>query len=71
MINHNKVGVGPVVQVNVYRVLEEAVDTGIMMGLRRGDKHSDDPLTDAQQARMHEHIEREVMNALSEVLIFP
>ena len=70
MSSKHKTRVKAEVQIDAYRVIADVVDSGVLLGLRRGDKHSDDPLTEQQVARMHEHVEREVMNALSEILIF-
>ena len=70
MNSGNKARVTAEVKLNAYAVISDAVDVGVRLGLRRGDKHADDPLTEQQLERMHEHVEREVMNALSEILIF-
>lgn len=57
-------------RLNTYSILSRAVETGIQWGLSRADKHADDPLTEAQRTRLTDHLDREIMNALSEVVRF-
>jgi hypothetical protein len=66
-----KTKVKGVVHVNSYRVLEECVEVGVACGLRRADKHVNTPITAEQFARFQEHVEREVMQAISEKFHFP
>jgi len=54
-------------QVDVYNVVARAVEEGVAYGLRRAYKHVDDP----SQESIAEHVEREVLNALCEVIRFP
>ena len=54
-------------QVDVYRLVAEAVEIGIEAGWRRAHKHTDSP---SQEGVMQE-IDREVMNRLCEIFIFP
>ncbi len=51
---------------NTYRVLQEAVETGIAFGLGRSFKHSESPSRDF----LHDNLEREIMNAICEWFIF-
>ena len=60
----------PKLKVDVYRVVNEAVEHGVACGLFRADKHADDPLTEQQMERIKENVEREVMCALCEVIRF-
>lgn len=57
-------------QVNVYAVLARAVEEGVGHGVRRAYKHVD-PGAHPTEAVLIDHIEREVMNAISEVFSFP
>ncbi len=66
----DKIPVNGELKVNVYAVLSECVEQGIACGLRRSDKHADDPLTAEQRARVEEHIDREVMNAICDKFEF-
>lgn len=45
-----------------YRVLEEAIETGISFGIIRAFKHTEAPSRDV----LHENLEREIMNAIHE-----
>jgi len=65
-----KLPVGGFVKVNAFAVVERAVEDGIACGLRRADKHADDPLTDAQRERLTENLEREVLASLDQWLKF-
>lgn len=58
------------VAVDVYKVIDRAVEDGIARGLHRADKHADDTLTDAQRTRLAEHLQREIMSELAEWLRF-
>ncbi|MCR4374169.1 MAG: hypothetical protein NUW22_04910 [Acidobacteria bacterium] len=49
-----------------YPALVDALDSGILFGLSRADKHASDPLTEAQRDRVAEHVNREVLNAICE-----
>ena len=55
------------VQVDTYKVLGEAVERGAIAGVRRAHKHIDNP----SEVQLIEHVEREVMNAIAEVVVFP
>ena len=51
---------------NLWHIMSRAVEEGTQYGLTRAHKHDDDPSSET----IREHIEREVMNALSEVIDF-
>jgi hypothetical protein len=51
-------------RLNAYEVVARAVEEGVRYGLNRSRKHQDDPSWEA----IEEHVTREVMNALSEVV---
>ena len=51
---------------NIYAIVRRAVDEGVAYGLTRAHKHGDRPSREA----LHEHIGREVINALCEVIDF-
>ncbi len=53
-----------VVRVRLYPVIARAVAEGVGWGISRAHKHTDKPSRDV----LAENIEREVMNALSEIL---
>lgn len=55
---------------NTWTIVSRAVEEGVGYALQRMDKHADDPLTAAQRARAQDHLERELMNTLSEVVKF-
>ena len=59
-----------VLQIDAYKVLMTAIEDGIGWGLQRADKHATDPLTDAQRARLREHLELEIGNAICDILVF-
>ncbi len=48
----------------VHTIIGEAVEAGVSYGVNRAYKYADKPSKDA----IKEHVEREVMNALSEVI---
>lgn len=52
--------------INIYAVISTAIESGINYGITRAFKHEDYPSQDS----LLEHIEREVMNALCEVIDF-
>ena len=56
------------VRVNLYAIVDRAVEEGVSYGVMRADKHASDPITDAQAERVKEHVEAGVMSALSEVI---
>jgi hypothetical protein len=49
-----------------YRIIEDAVESGVAYGIRRAYKHTDNP----SETALQENIEHAVMNALSEVIDF-
>ena len=55
------------VAVNVYTVIERAVDEGVAYGWRRAHKHAEDP----DESLAVDTIVTAVMDALSEVLQWP
>jgi hypothetical protein len=54
------------VYVNLYKLLDRAVSEGVSYGVRRAFKHLEHP----DEATIEEHVEREVMNAICEVMVF-
>lgn len=54
-------------KVDVYRILAEAVENGITAGWYRAHKHTDKPSPEGIKCE----IDREIMNRLSEIFIFP
>jgi len=48
----------------IYPLLQAGIDEGVATGLRKADKHADDPLTDSQRERVARHIEQAVSDAL-------
>jgi hypothetical protein len=50
----------------LHAIISGAVEEGVAMGVRRAFKHTDRPTEEA----LREHVEREVMNALDEVIDF-
>ena len=64
-----KIPIDRQIRLNAYAVVDRAVEEGVACGLRRARKHlsyGQDP-TDEQ---LQDYVEREVMNALCEVLQF-
>jgi len=55
------------VHLNAYTLIERAVGEGVSYGWHRAHKHTDKP----GETVIKENLEREVMNALCEILIFP
>jgi len=55
---------------NDYQVLRRCVEEGIAYGVQRADKYADDVLTEAQQQRVVEQVERAVMNEIAEWFVF-
>lgn len=53
-------------KVNLYRILSDAVDSGVAVGLRRAYKYTESPTYED----IVESIVREVMNKLDEVIDF-
>lgn len=51
---------------NEYRVLQEAIETGIAFGIGRSFKHTDVP----SRQVLHENLEREIMNAICDWFVF-
>jgi hypothetical protein len=47
-----------------HSIISRAVEEGVAYGIRRAHKHDDNP----SEAVLQENIEREVMNALNEVI---
>ena len=54
------------IDVNSYVIVDRAVEEGVALGYMRSHKHTDNP--DAESFK--EHLHREVMNSLCEVLRF-
>jgi hypothetical protein len=50
----------------VYPILEQSVEEGVAAGLRRADKHADDPLTESQIDRVSECVRQAVLDAIME-----
>lgn len=65
--------VAATVGVDVYRVIDRAVEEGIARGLYRSQKHvdADKALTSEQHAHLREHLQREIMGSLCDWLRFP
>ena len=55
------------IKVDMYRLLSEVVEGGIAAGWRRAHKHTDTPTAEGIKCE----IEKEIMNRMSEVFIFP
>ena len=55
------------IKVDMYRLLSDTVESGIEAGWRRAHKHTDIPTTEGIKCE----IEKEIMNRMSEVFIFP
>lgn len=55
-------------KLSTYRLVARAVAEGAAYGLHRYNKYNDDKQVDVEMAA--EHVEREVMNALCEVIDF-
>ena len=53
-----------------YDVLRMAVEQGIAYGLTRADKHSADPLTEAQRERVADRVEKAVIDSVCEWFTF-
>ena len=51
---------------NLWHIISRAVEEGTHYGLTRASKYTDNPSPED----IREHVEREIMNALSEVLDF-
>ena len=49
-----------------YPALVDAIDSGVLCGLTRADKHATDPLTDTQRNRVHGQVSRYVLDAICE-----
>ena len=58
------------VKIQTYKVISRAVDEGVAYGLRRYNKYSHHAITDSEIDVAAEHVEREVLNALCEVIDF-
>jgi hypothetical protein len=54
--------------VKLWPVVSRAVEEGVAHGLRRSNKYNDEAPVDTDRAA--EHLQREIMNALCEVLNF-
>jgi hypothetical protein len=55
------------VQIDLYGLLDRAVEEGVALGYNRAFKHTDQP----EAHYVKECIQREVLNAICEILIFP
>lgn len=56
--------------VKLWQLVSRAVEEGARFATSRFNKYALAPLPESERDRLHEHIEREVMNALIEVLDF-
>lgn len=54
------------IKFRAYPIIADAIERGIDFGVRRAFKHTDTPTPDA----IIEHVETEVLNALSEIIDF-
>lgn len=59
------------ITVRSYDLLVDCVETGIAWGLTRADKHAAVPLTPERRAALAEHLEREVIAAITSKFNFP
>lgn len=57
------------IKLQTYHVVARAVEEGMAYGLQRYNKYNNDALLDVDVVT--EHLKREVMNALCEVIDFP
>ena len=58
------------VKLQTYAVIARAIEEGVLYGLRRYDKYNQHAITDHEINAVAEHVEREVLNALCEVIDF-
>ena len=55
------------IKIDSYKIIARAVEEGVTYGLNRSRKHSDNP----SEETLKREVEMAVMNALSDVLIWP
>jgi len=58
------------VKVKLYGLVHDQVERGIEIGLRRAFKHSEENLKEETAERIKDHVHREIMMALDEVIDF-
>lgn len=63
----HKAEVRTAIEVDLYRVVSDAVERGALLGVRRAHKHVDNP----SDAAVAAEVENAVMTELCEVLRFP
>ena len=61
-----KTKISGTVRVNVYRIMDDAVESGVRLGYRRAHKHVDRPA----EEQICDEIQRAVMHELCEYLVF-
>jgi len=57
-------------QVQLFKVITRAVEEGVAYGIRRYNKYSERPIESTDEIHVAENVEREVLNALDEVIDF-
>jgi len=62
----NKLQATVKVRINVYKIIDEAVENAILYGYSRAHKHVEQPSRD----HLVEEIHRQVMNSLCDILVF-
>jgi hypothetical protein len=60
----------PRLRPNIWAIVTRAVEEGTGFGLSRYNKYADQPLSPIQAEQLRDQLEREIMNALSEVIQF-
>lgn len=58
------------VRINAWSIISTAVENAVMNGLTRAYKHSENDLPNDERERILEYVTRDVMEHLSQVLIF-
>jgi len=62
----NKVQLASRVRIDAYKIIDDAVESGVRYGFSRAHKHADSP----SKEHVIEEIHRQVMNSLCEILKF-
>ena len=57
-------------KVKLWQIVNGAVENGASFAVSRFNKYATAPLSESAQHLLRDHIEREIMNALSDVLEF-